>query len=279
MARPAVLMWDAAYDYVRLTWSTEENADEVYEVYRKVAISIVAGATGGEVLQEPWGWLGYTGHKYGLVQMGRGRQGLILQASQWAAQAVREHNPPHTGVPRCDVQVTAWYDVDPGEMPRAYADKSAAMAASQGARGWQVRHIDGYGRGDTAYLGSRVSGVFARIYDKGRESGQATEYENALRYEVEFKDGRAAGAWSAEARNAPGRDYLAALVQGTLRARGVYVTLPAAAVARYALPAPSVESSTERRLAWLSTQVRASVDKLIADGVSSAHIRAALGLD
>lgn len=278
MQRPKVQMWHAAYDYVRLTWTQEATADEVQKVYQLAAISALAGASGGEVHTRSWGALGYTGVSYGLVQVGRGREGVMLQASQWAAQAVREANPPYTGVPRCDVQVTTWCDSDPGALPRHYAERSAAMAAAQGARKWKVRLVEGYGDGDTAYLGSRHSSTFVRIYDKGRETGDSEAYANALRYEVEFKDSRAEAAWAGEARQAPGREYLAALVQGTLRARGVYLALPASSVAPHAIPCENTPSTVDRRLAWLATQVRGTVDRLLADGVQSEHIAQLLGL-
>lgn len=276
---PRPMMWDAAFDYVRLTYASSEEAEDIFGLWRRAARGIVASPEGEHILPKRWGALGYAGESYGLVQVGASAQGLLLQASQWAAQAVREMALPYTGAPRCDVQVTVWYDRDPQALIRRYADRSAAAARAAGSRAWRVTYIDGFGNGDTAYLGSRSSDVYVRIYDKGRESAEKGTYENALRYEVEFKNAAAAAVWAYDARTPPGRDALAAVVRDTLRSRNVFLALPGA------LPSPSrityrnPPSDTDRRLAWLAVQVRGTVDKLLGDGVSSEELRRLLGLD
>lgn len=271
-------MWDAAYDYVRLTYTDGGTYEDVAQVYRKIAVHCMASATGGQVSPMPWGALGYRGEDYGLVQVGTSPQGAILQATQWAAQAVREANPPFTNVPRADVQVTVWYDADPEGLIKPHANKSAAWSKARGSRGWQVRYIEGYGRGNTAYLGSRTSSTYVRIYDKGREQEGKGTYADALRYEVEFKDEQAKAAWTLEHRSAPDRSALSALVRGVLQARGVYLALPDALVAPYALPREVPAQGVDKTLIWLETSVRATLDRLQAKGVQSDYLRRILGL-
>ncbi len=278
LSLPRPVMWDAAFDYVRLTATGELGNEDTLELYRKVGLLGVAGEEGQGVLAEPWAWRGYLGTDYGVVQVGAGTQGCILQASGWAAAAIREAAPPYTGVPRVDLQVTVWYDQDPGGLVKRYADRSSAAAKCRGAAGWGVSHICGYGDGDTAYLGSRLSDVFVRIYDKGRQSGQKGGYENALRYEVEVKGSLGSRLWAGEALQAPDRHWVASQVLATLRARHVFLALPDA------LPAPPVslrekpETNTASRLAWMRNQVAPAICKLKAAGVEWRDIADALGI-
>lgn len=275
---PKPVMWDAAFDYVRLTCRSGEGADEAEEIYRKVGLLGLAREEGEVPSAQRWYWLGYYGVNYGLVQAGSGVQGAILQATQWAAQAVREANPPFTGVPRVDVQVTVWYDRDPAELIGRYAQRSAAASKAKGASGWAVRHIQGYGDGDTTYLGRRSSETYIRIYDKGREQQGAEDYKWALRYEVEFKNHAAAPIWAGSHRTAPDRHSLASVVVEALRRRHVYLALPDHLVCPVGQLPKRAETTIDTRLAWLRNQVAPSIDKLLAEGVSLQHVKEALGL-
>lgn len=275
---PIALMWDAAFDYARLTYGGPD-ADEMYqEVYKRTAVRIVAEQDGGQVREQPWSWLGYRGITTGLVQAGVSAQGAILQASQWAAQALRELYPPYTGVPRADIQVTVWYDADPGEMVQTISERSADSSKLAGGRAWRTALVKGYGNGDTAYLGARTSDRFLRVYDKGRERGEGSGYENSLRYEAELKNEEAAAVWAGEAIQAPGRDWVAAQVRRYLRDKGVYLALPDTLRSPEMWRRTTPPTTTDSRLAWLRNQVRPSLDKLVADGVSLEHIREVLGL-
>lgn len=276
MVRP--VMWDAAFDYVRMTHAVGEGLEYAQRLYSIAARGTLARAQGGEVHERPWQAFGYRGSTFGLVQMGEGVQGLLLQASQWAANDIRAMGLPYDNISRADIAITVWYDSDPGAMVKGFAQRSEGARGFAGAAGWKITHIEGYGNGDTTYLGSRTSDTYVRIYDKGRESPEGGYYENALRYEVEYK-GRAAGAvWEGESREAPGRDWLAAQVLQVLRRRGIFVALPGSISAPAVGLRTAPPSDTEKRLAWLRNQVRPSIDKLMADGVSLESVRQALGL-
>jgi hypothetical protein len=274
----APMMWDAAFDYVRMTYAQGDGYEEAQRLYRIAARGTLARAQGGEVHERPWQAYGYRGHSFGLVQMGEGAQGLILQASQWAADDIRALGLPYNNVSRADIAITVWYDGDPGAMVKGFAQKSEGARGFAGAAGWRITHIEGYGNGDTTYLGARTSDIYVRIYDKGRESAEREEYRHALRYEVEYKGSAAAAVWEGAHRAAPGRHWLAAQVLQVLRRRGVFVALPAE------VPVPAVDlrtappSDTDKRLAWLRNQVAPSIDKLVAAGVSLDEVRQALGL-
>jgi len=276
-----VVGWDAHYDYVRLTQKAQAWRDPAaLDLYLRQALLCVVAVEHAEVPEaRPWAWMGYVGRSYGSAQAGSAAHGCILQASGYAADALRELDPPWDNVSRCDIALDVWYDQDPGELVRQCAQVSAAASRGKGARAWRVAHIDGYGNGDTTYLGARTSDLFIRIYDKMRESEGRADYTNCLRFEVELKGRDAIEAWAVEAGTPPSRHWLASFVLARLAERGVQLEVPDHLVvptgARPALRRPSTES----RLAWLENQVRPAIDKLIGSGVRSSYIRTVLGLD
>jgi hypothetical protein len=141
-----------------------------------------------------------------------------------------------------------------------------------------IRHIDGFGEGDTTYIGTRgKKAVVLRIYDKGKESGQP-EYQNAWRYEAELTDQYATMCYYECLDTSWGEDMLARLLVGYCRMRGVALELPSGLQPfdRASLPRPA--TGTERRLAWLRTQVAPSLQRLMLDGVDPSEIMIALGL-
>lgn len=279
MQLPGIAMWDAQYDYVRLTARRGGEDDRTALLHRLAARACLAARSGGEAELRPWFWQGYYGETGDGVGYGSRPDGFIFQASGPSAADAREMDIPFDSVPRADIAVTIWYETDASDAIKHYAQVSRRFSASKGALAWKVTHIDGGKDGDTTYVGARTSDTFIRIYDKARESQGQSDYEGAIRYEVEFKGQAAYQVWAAAYHTAPGREYLAGLVRSTLAARGIFLprALEASRVA-----APKVErpvSSTDRRLAWLRSQVRPSIERLLTAGVSRDTILAELGLD
>lgn len=276
-----VVAWDAHYDYVRLTQkAVDGSVADGLELYHRLARLCVAAAERGEVpAPRAWAWMGYVGKTYGSAQAGAAAFGCILQASGYAADELRVLNPPWDNVPRCDIALDVWYDQDPGHLVRQYAQMSAAAARGRGGRTWRVTHIDGYGNGDTTYLGARTSNMFVRIYDKGRESKGVADFTNCLRFEVELKGPDAVVGWAVDAKTPPDRHWMASFVLDRLAQRGVHLAIPDHLVVPTAARPEVRRASTESRLAWLAHQVRPSIDRLVADGVQLSYIRLILGLD
>jgi len=276
-----VVAWDAHYDYVRLTRKMQAWRDPAgLDLYLRQAQLCVVAVQHAEVpTARPWSWMGYVGQSYGSAQAGSAAHGCILQASGYAADELRALAPYWDNVARCDIALDVWYDEDPGPLVREYARLSADAARGQGARAWRVAHIDGYGRGDTTYLGARTSDLFVRIYDKMRESKGQQDFTNCLRYEVELKGQDAVAAWAPENRTPPGRHWLASFVLARLAERGVTLEIPDHLVVPTAARPPVRRASRESRLAWLENQVRPSIDRLVADGVRLDYLRQLLGLD
>lgn len=270
--------WYAGCDYVRLTSRNRRGDDETPMLYQRVARALVGAATEGEVAFEPWAWRGYYGNTCAGVSYGSGNQGHILQVSGWKAQDEALLSLPYDNVARCDAQITIWNKLDNPDVARlaAYCSRAYALDANGGK--WKAPYINGDGKGDTAYIGSRRSDSFLRIYDKWRESGESDEYKWAWRFEVECKNDEAKAIWPEKGSLASSPDYWATAVRSRLRQRGIVLPRLDGATS-YAPPRPRrEETSIDRRLAWLSNQVAPSIDKLVAQGVSLRHIAERLGL-
>lgn len=278
MKRSNVLMWDAAYDYVRLTARGQREDDAARQLFRVATRACVARALGGECSLKPWYWQGYKGEVGPGAAYGSREDGHLFQASGFAAHDARGMGLLWDNVPRCDIAVTVWYEQDECGTIADHATISRRFSASKGVSGWRVTHIDGGDHGNTTYIGSRSSGAFARIYDKWRESEGEEDYKHAIRYEVEFKGPAAAEVWAAAHRTTPDRHYLASLVSDWFSRRGIY--LPRL-VQGHLVAAPVIKpaaTDTDRRLAWLRNQVRPSIEKLLTAGVRPATIMQQLGL-
>lgn len=278
MKRSNVLIWDAAYDYVRLTARGEREDDAARQLFRVATRACVARAAGGECSLKPWYWQGYRGEAGSGAAYGSREDGHLFQASGYAAHDARGMGLLWDNVPRCDIAVTVWYEQDECSSIADHAAISRRFSASKGVSGWKVTHIDGGEHGTTTYIGSRTSDIFIRIYDKYRESEGDKDYENAIRYEVEYKGRAAKEVWAAAHRTAPDRFYLASLVQNTCSARGAHLPRLANASLAEAPVVKPPQSDTDRRLAWLRNQVRPSIEKLLTAGVRPATIMQELGL-
>lgn len=273
---PAPVMWYAAPDYVRLTAKGGKNVSAIERTYEW------AGRTVADWLGEkpsdakPWGANGYQGTSIGPVAWGLGREGGCLQVSGPGAEKLREINPPWDNVSRLDIQVTFWFEEDWEGIARDVARKSSSAAAAARHRPWGVQHINGYGAGDTCYIGSRKSAVFLRAYDKWRERGKEESWRHAWRFEVELKESKGVAYWEGARGSVPSADYWSAATLPFWSDRGI--TLPRCVPHTLATAecVPRARTTTESRLRWLAESVAPSVRKLQRAGVSLAEIAEAL---
>lgn len=272
------LAWDASCDYLRLTYDGPIKTQDAYHLYRAAALRSVQQADVECGDERAFVWRGYRGGALGGVSYGMSDQGALLQCSGVLARAEHLRELPYTGVPRLDLQVTAWFDKDPAAVPHLAARVSDEARRRSGARPWKVVHINGHGAGDTAYLGSRgKSSKFVRVYDKFRESGEEA-YRNAVRFEVELTDAHARMAWSDYCAFGGDQVRTYSMVWSYLSARGLELELTEGAPAYDIRKLPKPRSDADRRMEWLRRQVRPSVERLIAAGVDPAAVREALGL-
>jgi len=115
------------------------------------------------------------------------------------------------------------------------------------------------------------------VYDKEKESGDEV-YESAWRYEAELTDQYAVDAYWNLMEAKFGEPMTARLVLGYLKMRGLELKVPDQAKAFDIARLPKEESSVERRLRWLETQVEPAIQRLLLAGVDPSDIRSRLGL-
>lgn len=278
MRVPAPAMWYAAVDYYRITGKGAYDAGserQVLGAYERIAGSAVLGLCAVEA----WSWMGFRGFRVGPLAYGHnGVDRCIYQGSGLCAQPLYDLRVSHDNCSRIDLQVTLWYDRARPKLIEAVA--AASNAARLGARGrpWRVRHINGMGEGDTAYIGTRgKKSKFLRAYDKGAEAKGVSGYENAYRFEAELSDEHARQAEGTLYDVGASPEAVYGVVQAYFAERGVLLPDKIGSNVHQASKLPKDEGSTARRLRWLETQVGPAIDKLIADGVSLSVIGEALG--
>lgn len=266
--------WSAGVDYVRLTHTDTARAFWAYEVYRQV-VQELGWYHAGEAPLKAWGFQGYKGEISGKAASGLREDGAILQVTSHWADVDDLLALPSTGVPRLDIQVTTWGEAQPARVPRNIAIASDAASRTVNHRPWEVACYDKFGKGDTAYLGSRESEWFVRVYDKEQESREAL-YKGAVRYEVQLTGQTARREWAAMQAHGKSPARLAGLLQGFLGARGV--SLPDG-ISLENSPRQLVRkepSSTEQSLRWLGEQVAPTVARLLRQGVTYEELHEVL---
>lgn len=273
------VLWFAAFDYVRLTRRVQQDDEAAKALYGKAAYGSVASGDGEVPTFKPWAWQGYYGESCGNAAYGAGNQGTLLQASGWAADNLQGMGLPFDNAPRVDMQVTVWFDKDIPYIAKWGAELSNNARQNVHGGKWAIKVIDGYGSGDTLYLGSRTSENYIRVYDKWRESGKDEAYKYAWRFEVELKNTRAVEAWSGACSLRQSPETIAGTVRWYLASRGVYLPRTVSSVLAARPEKPNRDTDNERRLAWLYNQVRPSIDKMLATGVPLDRVLSALGLD
>lgn len=146
-------------------------------------------------------------------------------------------------------------------------------------RPYKVRLIDGFGDGDTVYIGARgKKSKFLRLYDKYLESNKDEMWKNAWRYEAELTDVHAVEAYNTIQDLEQSEHSIAFVLAGYYKERGIDLPVRPEAGLWPASKFQKRETDDERRLKWLKEQVGPVIDKMLMRGVSYDDIRQALGL-
>lgn len=224
-----------------------------------------------------WTWQGFTGLKCGQVSFGeRGRDdcSIVRVSGALAGSTWREIAAVASNCSRLDLAVTVKLESYQGDIAATSYREACAAARERGTELHVSMIVSNHG-GGTAYLGSRKSELFGRIYDKERESGDGS-YKSCWRWEVECKGHRALTYMRQLAIGGDERPHIQRVVGSYFQERGV--SLPWDVGDSCGLRGPVlVETDDDRRLSWLSDQVRASVGGLINRGRREAVLDA-LGL-
>ena len=210
-----------------------------------------------------WGMSGFEGFKCGQIQMGvRGRECIVRLTGDYADSHWRRFYALSENVSRLDLQVT----VDTGSI----ASKHVARYYGQAARArrknrnfpkvWECRDSDGPA---TLYFGTRVSDLFGRVYDKFSQAGPAWP-TGAVRFELQCS--RRQGVLNAkslyEARDP--QLWISDRVRSYFGNHALAPLWSTDPLTNYSCPRRRTD--LERRLLWLQSAVRPSVQLLIEAG-------------
>lgn len=211
----------------------------------------------------PWRFAGYEGFKCGSIQYGtRFDSSCVRVSSGLANECWRRLWQDAEKVTRLDLQITMRTKL-PVLKVLAMVHRCALRDSGKTKDAKKVTLIRSNDGSGTVYLGSRKSAVFGRAYIKGAES-MLKHYERTVRFEVEIK-----GSLCHEVlrRMCAGNTELLAVagyVCGFFDSRGCSLEVPA--VDKYTLRVCRKATDDERRLTWLSGQVRPSVESLVHRG-------------
>lgn len=265
-------------DFLTLT----VTGDKVTEsAWASAAHTFVSGVASMGNKLEARGMQGYNGIMAGGAFIGYRSDGAMLRVSGPIAGEAWEslYNRDITRVTRVDLQVTVWFDREARNLiNRAFVQAKKHREAKLTSRKKET-FISGGEKGDTAYLGSRTSEIYIRVYDKWRESGDDA-YKWAIRYEVEYKGHRAKEIaktlhetdWTEVA------EFVRGQVIGTLAAEGVIMPVDVQAGYYRKIEPAKDTTDTATKLKWLRQQVRPSVEWLLEQGLR-AEVMIALGLN
>jgi DNA relaxase NicK len=221
-----------------------------------------------------WGMSGFDGLACGQIQAGtRCGEALIRLTGEYAASNWRRFYSLADNVSRIDLQVT----IDTHQKASTVVAKhygQAARARKKSGRFpkvWECRDSDGPA---TLYFGKRVSDLFARVYDKFGQAGDAWP-PGSVRYELQCNRRQAIVAAS---RIYESKSELPAInhrVWSYFNEHALRPLWPSVGWVNYSCPRR--RSDLERRLVWLNASVRPSV-MLLKDAGKLPEVLIALGL-
>lgn len=247
-------------DYLRLTAPDHSPSAEWEDI---LASEFTAEENAGRRPHYRW-ILGYYGRVGEHCFVGKSEQGAMVQVSGRLAD-VMYYPISHVGgrASRIDLQVTA----TPEDTVDAYLHEAyvGAACAEKGRGKPPVVELR-----DTNYgakmvtIGSRQSEVFGRIYDKHKES-KDDFFKGMVRLEIEVKGQEARDLHGFLQQDKMMQFHATNIVAGWYRKRGVRVFWEE----DKAEPLPERQKrnkSDATKLAWIQTQVRPTLGKLLENG-------------
>lgn len=170
--------------------------------------------------KKPWSMSGFHGYKAGQCQCGvRGEEVIVRLSGDMAHDHWRELYRDADRCTRIDVQATYRLGCKVEPVITRHFEQAKRQTANM-KRGPTLSKLSTNNGPSTVYFNKRCSEAFARIYDKGGESG-LDQLKNCIRYEVEYK-GNEASRVSAYLESQSQPDVAAALLAlGFFERRGV----------------------------------------------------------
>ena len=219
---------------------------------------------------------GYEGFRCGSFFFGRrGASTMLIVSSADALGIAPVVDWENCHATRIDLQVTSWRDFVANWAQIQKENLVRAIEENTGNKLPEPVIISPReGKGDTLAIGDRSSPRFGRLYDKGAESDDEY-YANSWRYEVEYKGAAVAHILRGLRQARFSARYILNTVAGQYDNWRIERTFAAESPIRPAALGRR-KTDTDRKLEWLSTQVRGTVDKLRKLGLE-LDVLAALG--
>lgn len=213
--------------------------------------------------RKTWGASGYSGFSSEGIHYGIRPRGIIAQVtSDLARENWTRYFDLAENVTRIDLQFTIRYKCPPPFIIRKH-HAEALRYCEPLKRKPAVRFMTHNTKGDTLYLGERVSPCFGRVYDKGKQS-KLDHYAGCVRYELQLNGDRALHASSYIRRNPHPSADAAAQAAEFFRKRGL-LHIPISPACLYSGHRPRPDNLS--RLRWLQNSVQPSVTKLVESGL------------
>jgi len=178
---------------------------------------------------------------------------------------------------RIDVAVTVWLESHDKDIARQCYHIATQHMKDKHLE--KVRKMPVYVKsenGDTCYLGSRSSERYVRIYDKWLQSKDEF-YENAWRFEIEFKGDKAQVVWQQiQSEGETEATSLSEVAYG-LKSYNITVAGLRPILASTKIQYRPTPKDIETKLVWLQKQVRPTLQELSDRGFREAAL-AVLGI-
>jgi hypothetical protein len=222
--------------------------------------------------------LGYLGVRSGQVFTGARRDSKIMQASgDLAARAFALEWPIAARCTRVDLAIDVSYSEYIPWIAEVTADEAlTARETGKTSPETKITLYSGFGRGDTAYVGSRQSDKCLRVYDKWKESDDS-QYRNTWRWELELKGRAARGAYRGLRESRAVAGAISGTIENFLGAKGIDCGPRVGTFGGVLGVEPRGKTSDNRRLEWLAHGVAPTVERLICVFGRNA-VELALGL-
>lgn len=270
---------ECGVDYLTMTWP-EEIRDTALSNTRTVVewAQYQKGKKGEGNTPKAWAWQGYSGWQCGQLSVGERYDGTILRLSGVLADKwLRDGLPTGHNVSRIDLALTIWGVLDRSAQIALHSHDADYHRKTLQSRPYEVRLIDGFGAGDTLYVGSRTSQQFIRIYDKEKEQSDDKRYKGSIRYECECKEELASTVLARCIAGGYSPSRCLSTLLGLLERRAI-CPLDCWGIKPTVIPnSAKPESSVESSLRWLELQVAPTIRRLVREGYEPSVLRA-LGL-
>jgi len=265
-----------AIDWLTCTWQADDRASASH-LQRVIDFERILLQNGN--LQEHTQWQGYYGRKTGSFFVGERTDGFCVRVSGSTAHpAFTSIYRPGMHVSRLDVAVTVWLQPASANVGlNALSDARLSKMSGKAKNPATITHYESDDGGFTLYIGKRTSRVYARLYNKEVESKDAY-YEGAWRYECELHNATATEtAVELHYSLFPLEEAICSAVWAYWNAKGVKPLFDTFASGLEIVLPRREETTIERSLSWLESQVRPTVARLMEAGYTS-RVLAALGL-